>query len=87
MNPYCNPLMCLVVLILEIVPKIIRNCIIQIMALFDPLVRNTSRMQWLHVLSTRKIYWYVVKPGTVEHETTEHGMPEHQIRNGKTRNN
>ena len=29
---------------------------------------------------------HIVKPETVKHRTTEHGMPEHQIRNGKTLN-
>ena len=29
---------------------------------------------------------HVVKPGTAEHRTVENGMPEHQIRKGKTWN-
>ena len=32
------------------------------------------------------IKWHVVKPGTTEHGTVKYGMPEHQIRNGKTWN-
>ena len=52
---YCNSLICFFVLISEIIPKTIWNCIIALI----PLLENASRMQRtqtlsLHALSTRK---------------------------------
>ena len=54
--PYCNSIVCLAVLFLEIIPKTILN---RIIALYNLLIKKTSHMQctltlWLQALITKK---------------------------------
>ena len=60
---YCNSLLCLLILILEIILKTISNCMI---GSFFPRIRDMSHMQrtkmlWLHALSTRKNLVFHIK--------------------------